>query len=322
MSGAVAFYAMLALAPLGVIAVSVASVVRGQDAARSEFAAQLRAFVGEEAARFFTAVVERAAHAQSGWLPTAASVVFLVFASTRLFWMLRAALNYTWGIRSRQPPGFRGLARKVLQRRLLAFGMVFVFGAALVVAAVAKAGLALAAELLGGVPLLYRLVDFAFSVAVLTVVIALVFRWLPDARIAWRDCFVGASVTSVLATGGAFLIGHYVARVSPASIYGAAGSLVVLLLWVYYTSQIFFFGAALTHAWARLEGEDVVPLEHATRVVTTDRHPILEGYDIGPPSLDTAYVDADAAGELPRTEEGATPLTERGWRIDEGGARR
>lgn len=317
MSGAVAFYAMLALAPLGVLAVSLASVVLGQDAARDELTAQLQAFVGEDSARFVTSVVDRARQARSGWLPTVASIGFLLFASTRLFWMLRAALNYTWGIRSRQPPGFRGLARQVLQRRLLAFGMVFVFGGVLVLAALAKAGLVLAAELFGGVPLLYRVLDFALTVAALTLVIALVFRWLPDARIAWRDCFVGASVTALLATVGSFLIGHYVVRISPASMYGAAGSLVVLLLWVYYTSQIFFFGAALTYAWARLEGDDVVPLEHATRVVATELHPILEGYDAEPPP---ATDDGDLTEDEPRQpddeplvgDEAAPSFSERG----------
>lgn len=303
MSGAVAFHAMLALAPFGVIAVSVVSLLLGHDTARSELAAQLRPYLGEDTAQFLTSVADRAARHESGWLPTVASVLFLLFASTRLFWMLRAALNYTWGIRSRHPPGFRGLAWRVLRRRLIAFGMVFVFGGALVVAAVAKAGLAFAAALLGGVPVLYQLLDFVASAAVLTVLIALIFRWLPDARIAWRDCFVGASVTSVLATGGAFLVGQYVARVSPASMYGAAGSLVVLLLWVYYTSQMFFFGAALTHAWARLEGDDVVPLGHATRIVATDRHPIFEGFDsrLSPLGAD----EADAAEDPGRAPDPA-----------------
>lgn len=286
MSGAVAYYALLALAPFGVIAISVAGWILGEEAARSEFASQVETFVGGDTAAFVVDVVERSSSWKGGWLATTVSLFFLLFASTRLFWMLRAALNYTWGIRSRIPPGFRGLAWSVLKRRLIAFAMVFVFGAALMVTALLKAGLTVAATFFGGVPTLYRILDFSGSVAVLALVVAFVFRWLPDAKISWRDTLIGAFVTSFFATGGAFLIGHYVGRVSPASMYGAAGSLVVLLLWVYYTAQIFFFGAAFTYAYARLEGNGVIPLKHATRVTGDELHPIFEGYDAEPPDED------------------------------------
>ena len=307
MSGAVAFYALLALAPFGVIAISVAGFILGEEAARSEFANQVEIFVGGDTAAFVLDVVERSASWKGGWLATTVSLFFLLFASTRLFWMLRAALNYTWGIRSRIPPGFRGLAWSVLKRRLIAFAMVFVFGAALMLTALLKAGLSVAAHFFGGVPTLYRIFDFAGSVAVLALVVAFVFRWLPDAKISWRDTFIGAFVTSFFATGGAYLIGHYVGRISPASMYGAAGSLVVLLLWVYYTAQIFFFGAAFTYAFARLEGNGVIPLKHATRVTGDELHPIFEGYDVDPPAEDEENIRSSKILTAEEAEAAANP---------------
>jgi membrane protein len=133
------------------------------------------------------------------------------------------------------------------------------------------------------VPLLWRGIDLAFSVGLFTLLVALIFRWLPDARIAWRDAVVGGVVTAVLNTLGSVLIGHYLARVSPTSMYGAAGSLVVLLLWVYYSTQIFLFGAELTAEWARQRGSGVEPMPYATLVTPADRPSlVLDEFEVPP----------------------------------------
>ncbi|MAT28263.1 MAG: hypothetical protein CMN29_25470 [Sandaracinus sp.] len=305
LSGAVAFYALLALAPFGVIAVSVAGWVLGAEAAQGELTSQLEVFIGGDTARFLTKVVDRASQRSSGAFATTFSILFLIFASTRLFWMLRAALNHVWGVRSKHPPGFRGVAWKVLQRRLIAFGMVGVLGASLVAAALVKAGISAIGAYFGGVPFVWRVLDAFASIGFLTLVVALIYRWLPDARIAWRDVFAGAFGTSVLATFGSWLIGHYVARVRPASMYGAAGSLVVLLLWVYYTAQIFFFGAELTAAWALHNGDGIEPLPHATRVVASEQHPIFEGYDV--PAISPEEENARASSVPPTSERPPEP---------------
>lgn len=272
LSGAVAFYALLAVAPLGVLAVVAVGWVLGAEEAREALVRQIEAFVEPEAASFLTEAIARGVtFGEQGRLATLVSVLFLVFASTRLFWMLRGAINHAWGIRSNVPPGFFGIGRQVLLRRLVALGMLFVLGGAFVLMALLKAAINVANLHFVRVPLLWRGLDLATSVALFTVLVALIFRWLPDARIAWRDAVVGGVATAVLNTVGSVLIGHYLARVSPASMYGAAGSLVVLLLWVYYSTQIFLFGAELTAAWARQRGEGVTPMPYATHVASSGR---------------------------------------------------
>ena len=277
MSGAVAFYGLLALAPFGVIAVSITGWLLGKNAAREELLAYLKSFVDLETATFLSEIIDRLAHWDSGWWATTLSVFFLLFTGARLFWMLRAALNYMWGFRSKFPPGFRGARRQILWRRLVALAMVFILGGALFLVAILRAGFALIARYFGEVPFVYRALEWSTSIVVLTGVILLIFRWLPAAKVGWKDACLGAFITSVFATLGAFLFGYFVALLNPASIYGAAGSLIVLLLWVYYTAQIFFFGAAFTEAWALLLGSGIEPRKHAIRIVASDMHPIFSG---------------------------------------------
>lgn len=283
LSGAVAFYALLALAPLGVLGVVVMGWVLGAKRAQLMISHQLRDVLDPSSADLLQDAIRRGSTLEGG-VATLISVGFLLYASTRLFWMLRGALNHAWNIRSTVPPGFRGQRRQVLQRRLVAFGMIGILGIAFVVAALLKAGVTTANLYFGGVPLLWRGLDVATSIALFTVLIALIYRWLPDATIDWRDAMVGAIVTAALNTLGTVLIGHYLARISPHSMYGAAGSLIVLLLWVYYSTQIFLFGAELTAAYAELRGGGVRPLDYAHVIAPAERATIVPG-DFEPPHV-------------------------------------
>lgn len=267
LAAAIAFYALLALAPLGVLGLAVAAWVLGEDAARGELAAQLAVLFDADTAAFVSDMILRASERSSRWWAPLLSVVFLLFVSTRLFWMLRAAINHLWGVRSTQPPGFRGLAGQVLRRRLLAFSMVFFLAVAVVATTAVKAILSAARDLLGGYAILYDAASSLATVAVLAALFTLVFKLLPDARIETRDAWLGATITAAGATAGSLVIGRWVAIVSAGSTFGAAGSLVIVLLWVYYTAQIFFLGAIFTAAWSRHRGRGVEPLPHADRVV-------------------------------------------------------
>ncbi len=268
LSGAIAFYVSLALAPLGVLTILIASLVLPQDAAQQELVAQLEMFLGTDLANFLAqAMFDMNSEAQS-WAAPIIGGVFMLYMSIRLFSMLRRALNHMWGVRPKPLVHARPDWFHFVERRMLAFAMVLVFGGSLVVLVLLHAIATAAAHFLGNSDYLLTFGGFGSAFAVLWLLISLVYRWLPDAIISWRDVWVGAAVTSLFVVGGSFLIGLYLGYASPASWYGAAGSLIVLLLWIYYTTQIFLMGAVFTRAWARRRGRAIEPLPYAVAVET------------------------------------------------------
>jgi membrane protein len=271
LSGAIAFYACLAIAPLGVVALLIASLVMPEAEAREELVLQIATFIGSDLATFVVGAIVELGTRATGWAAPVIGLVFMLYISTRLFSMLRRALNHMWGIRPKllvhaSRPQMLQLAR----RRLLAFVITLVFGSSLIALMLFHSGATAAANLLGQSRYWLTLTEFGSAFAVLTALMGLVYRWLPDAVIAWRDVWVGAAVTCLFVLGGSFLIGIYLGYASPASIYGAAGSFIVLLLWIYYTTQIFLMGAVFTRAWARNRGRAIEPLPYADVIHTRD----------------------------------------------------
>jgi membrane protein len=278
LAGAVAFYIVMAATPFGVIALYVASLVLGRDEARQVLVERLETSVGIEVAEYVNDSMTTLLVSQHGAFATALSIGFIFYVTTRLFNMLRASLNHLWSVRPRVPPGLSGEGWVVLKRRLLAFAMVFVTAAVFTAFGVLRAIITVASRWMD-LPVVFRLGEYAGSLALLTLVMALVYRWLPDALVAWRDAFVGGLVTATLASLGGLGIGTYLASAGVASSYGAAGALVVLTMWIYYSCQIFFIGAEFTGAWARHRGQGIQPLPYAARVVVTERHTISEDVD-------------------------------------------
>lgn len=273
LSGAIAFYVTLALAPLGVLMVLIASVVLPANTAQQELVAQLQMFLGPDLANFLAqAMVDMNSEAQSLAAPIIGGA-FMLYMSARLFTMIRRALNHMWGIRPKLLVHAREDWFHLLERRMLAFALVLVFGGSLVVLVLLHATATAAAHLLGDSDYLLTLSEFGSAFTVLWLLISLVYRWLPDATISWKDVLVGAAVTSLFVVGGSFLIGLYLGSASPASWYGAAGSLIVLLLWIYYTTQIFLMGAVFTRAWARRRGRAIEPRPYAVAVETPSYAP-------------------------------------------------
>jgi len=271
LSGAIAFYASLAIAPLGVIALLIASLVMSEAVAREELVLQLESFLGPDIATFLVDSIVQLGNEATSYAAPVIGAVFMLYVAARLFSMLRRALNHMWGIRPKLLVHSNKSERlHLLERRLLAFGMVLVFGSSLIALVILHSGASAAAHLFGDDSAMLTLAEFGSAFVVLAVLIALVYRWLPDAIIAWRDVWVGAAVTCLFVLGGSFLIGIYLGRVSPASVYGVAGSLIVLLLWIYYTTQIFLLGAVFTRAWARHRGRAIEPLPYAEVVETRD----------------------------------------------------
>lgn len=271
LSGAIAFYASLAIAPLGVVALLIASLVMPETAAREELVGQLDAFLGSELATFLVDAIVKLGDEATSYAAPVIGALFMLYVSARLFSMLRRALNHMWGIRPKLLiHASRAEKLQLFERRLLAFAMVLVFGSSLIALVVLHSAASATAHFFGDSTNMLSLAEFGSAFAVLAPLIAMVYRWLPDAVIAWRDVWVGAGVTCLFVLGGSFLIGLYLGQVSPGSLYGVAGSLIVLLLWIYYTTQIFLMGAVFTRAWASQRGRAIEPLPYADVVETRD----------------------------------------------------
>jgi membrane protein len=254
LGAALSFYTIFSIAPLLLISIAVAGLAFGQEAAQGRIVGQMEALVGRNAAEAIAAMLENARRPGQGVMATVFGAVILLFGAGGAFNELRGALNQIWEI----PPRKGGGIKALLRERLLSFGMVLVVGFLLLVSLVVTAVISLL-EVKGRFPgsgLVLQVINNAVSVAVITALFALIFKYLPDAHppIAWRDIWLGSFFTSLLFTVGKFGIGLYLGRSSVASAYGAAGSLVLLLVWIYYSAQILFFGAEVTQVVARRHG--------------------------------------------------------------------
>lgn len=264
MAAAVAYYTAFSIAPLLVITLGVAGLVLGEDAGGGLFAA-IEGLVGEPGAGAVRSMVEAAAsRPRAGALATALGALTMLLGASGVFGQLQVALNLVWKVATKPSAGWGA----VLRQRLLSFGMVAVVGFLLLVSLVASAALAaagtwLAASLPGG-KLLWSLVNGLLSFAVTAGLFAALFKLLPDVRLRWRDVAMGGAVTAALFTLGKAAIGAYLGRSGVASSYGAAGAVIVLLLWVYYSAQILLFGAELTRVLVTRDGRSPRPKEGAT----------------------------------------------------------
>jgi membrane protein len=263
LAASLAFYTLLSLAPLVIIAVSIAGLVLGTDAARGRIAAELSSVVGANAAAGIQAVVASARSQTSGTLGAIIGVITLFIGASGVFGELQFALNSIWEVRARRGRGLLGEVRD----RFFSFTMVLAVAFLLLVslllsAALSAVGHAFASALPGG-ELFWQAANFGFSLAMITGLFALIFKLVPDVLIRWSDVWEGAFVTALLFTIGKSLLGLYLGRASIGSSYGAAGSLVVLVVWVYYSAQILFLGAELTQVLARRRGHAIRPSSNA-----------------------------------------------------------
>jgi membrane protein len=255
MGAALAYYTVFSIAPLLIIVIAVAGSVFGDDAVRGEIAAQLGGLIGDEGANAVQGLVASASVPEQGLVATAVSVILLAIGATTVFGELQSALDRIW----RAPLPFEKTGIWTLLRtRLLSFGMVLVLGFLLLVSLVASAAVAAFGTWWGrafeGWELLLQLLNFMISFLMVTTLFAMIYKIMPRATIAWRDVWIGALVTSLLFQIGKFAIGLYLGKSGVTSGFGAAGSLVVLLVWVYYSAQIFLLGAEFTWVYAHEYG--------------------------------------------------------------------
>jgi membrane protein len=255
MGAALAFYTMFSIAPLLLIVISVAGLVFGEEAAHGEIFEQLHGLLGAQGALAVQGLIEGAGKPAESALATAFGVVLLFVGATSVFAELQDSLDRIWRAPARV--GSSGVWRLV-RVRLLSFGMILAIGFLLMVSLAFSAGVAALSKrwepLFGGWQSIAQAIDVGAGIVLSTVVFALIYKTLPRVRVDWKDVWIGAIVTSLLFVAGKFLIGAYIGQAGITSGFGAAASLVVVLLWVYYSAQIFLFGAEFTWAYSHRFG--------------------------------------------------------------------
>jgi membrane protein len=267
LGAALAYYTVFSLAPLLIITIAIAGLVFGAEAAQGQIFDQLRGLLGDASGKAMEEIVQSAsAEPKTGVVATVIGLVTLLFGASGVFGQLQASLNIIWGV---QPKPGRGILG-IICDRILSFGFILVVGFLLLVSLLLTAAIAFVGKQFGamvpGTEALIQLLNAILSLAVITLLFAMMFKILPDANIAWRDVWIGAFITALLFTIGKFALGFYLGRSGVASSYGAAGSLIVLLLWVYYSSQIVFFGAEFAQVYANRFGSHVTPSSNAIAV--------------------------------------------------------
>jgi membrane protein len=271
LGAALAFYAVFSIAPVIVLAFTAASLVLGKEAAQGEVTQGIENAVGHTVAVAIQATARYTYQSGSGVAATVLSIVFFGFGATGLFLQLQSALNEIWEVAPKPGRRLRGLLHDRFGSFVAILGIsALLLADLLVTAAFAAIGRIMPSAIAArGFPL-WQAVTLVVSWAFLALAIALVYRILPDAKIAWRDVRVGAGVSALLFLLGNHLIGWYLAATSVTSVYGAAGSIVIVLLWVYYSSQVVLFGAEFTRIYAKHHGSPLAPKENAVRINRTE----------------------------------------------------
>lgn len=272
MAAALAYYTIFSLPPLLVIVITIAGVQLGEEAVQGRIEQEISEVVGPEAAEQVQTMITNATQSVSAgrslWTSLLGAAA-LLFGATGAFAQLQKALNRAWSV---QPDPERSGISNFLFKRAISFGMILGTGFLLLVSLMLSTLLtAIGSELQEWIPVLplnlTKLLDIALSLTVITALFSAIFRILPDARIAWRDVITGAIATAVLFVAGKTLIGLYLGRSDPGSVFGAAGSLALVLLWIYFSAVLILLGAEFTQVWARRHGKAIRPSAGAVSVV-------------------------------------------------------
>lgn len=262
LAAALAYYTIISLPALVILIIACAGMVLGEEAARGQVVHQLQSLLGSEGAKSVEEMINIASKSESKSLQASLlGFATLIFGATAVVVQLQDALNTIWDVTAK--PG--NFIKSFLLNRILSFGMILSVGFLLLVSLVVSAGLAILSDSFGTITphILWRLIDFLVSLTLIAGLFALMFKYLPDAKIAWNDVIIGAILTSLLFNIGKLLIGIYLGNSQIGTTYGVAGSLVILLIWVYYSAQIFFIGAEFTQVYAKQHGSRIEPKKFA-----------------------------------------------------------
>lgn len=267
LSAALAFYTIFSLAPVLLIAVGAASFFFSHETASVKIEGEVRSMVGAQGAQAVRQVIEASKGLGSGTWAVVVGIGTLIVGATAVFGELQSALNKLWDVES-EPK--RGFVMKLVADRTRSFAMALGVGFLLLVSLVFSAVISglqdFFTQWMPRVPWLWQSANLVSSFLIVALLFAMIYRYLPDVRLMWKDVWIGAATTALLFTVGKYLIGVYLGRTAVASAFGAAGSFVVLLFWIYYSALISFFGAEFTQVYARRHGSGIRPKSHARRV--------------------------------------------------------
>ncbi len=256
LGAALAFYTILSLAPLLMIIIAIVALVFGKDAAQNQISGQLRDLLGQNGADAVKTMLASSHNASSGTVASIIGIATLLLGASGVCGELRASLNKMWDAKPSGGAGVMGM----IKERSFALGMVLAIGFLLLVSMVVSAALATIGKFASGLlpipAIVLEILNFIVSFAVITLLFALIYKYVPNVKIDWKDVWIGAAATALLFTIGKFLIGLYLGKAGVGSAYGAAGSLVAVIVWVYYSAQIFFFGAEFTQVYAHADHPD------------------------------------------------------------------
>jgi membrane protein len=271
LAAALSYYTLFSLAPLLIIAIAVAGLVFGREAVQGQLFGQIRGFVGDVGAVAIEDMIKGASNQSTGIIAAVLGFGTLLLGAAGLFGQLQDALNTIWEV---QPKPGLGIVETLKQRFFsftMGLGTGFLLLVSLVISTALTAIFGYFQNLVPGIEFLWQIVTFLISFAITAGLFALMFKVIPDVDIAWRDVLLGAVVTALLFSIGRFGLAFYLGRGSFSSTYGAAGSLVIILLWVYYSAQILFFGAEFTQVYARKRGAQIKPSSHAVAITEQAR---------------------------------------------------
>jgi membrane protein len=259
LGAALAFYTTFSMAPLLIMVIAIFGFVLGEQTVQAEIIKRVQELIGEQGATAVRTMIQAAYRPGSGFWATIIGIAAIMIGSTSALVMLKHALNIMWGAQANSGAPLWNM----LKDRLLSFVMILLIGLVLILSLMLSVTLSFVTGFFQNVlplpPIFIQMADFIISVFLITLLFALIYKVLPDVKIAWSDVWIGSGITASLFTLGKFLFGMYLGRSSISSAYGAASSLAIILMWVYYSAQVFFFGAEITQVYANRHGSRVKP---------------------------------------------------------------
>jgi len=268
LSAALSYYTVFSLPPLMIIIMSLSGIFFGPDAVKGEIFGQINGLVGSDAAMQIQETLRKVELSNSSSFAQTFGIIILLIGASGVFAEIQDSINYIWGIKAKPKRG----VIKYLYNRLMSFSMIGSVGFLLLVGLIVNSIIAILSKRLAIIfphdtIYLFNVVNTLVIFSIITLLFIIIFKTLPDGKIAFRDCFIGASFTAFLFMIGKFVIGFYLGRYNIASVYGAAGSIILILVWVYYSAIILYFGAEFTKVYARTHGQKIIPNAYSVQIV-------------------------------------------------------